>query len=440
MPARTSSRRTRSPPPASPRRDYGLVDGRPRDEPRGGAARPRRPPTPPRPPTRPAALRDGRARARRTGPPRSRRTSSDPGARNVTFDELAEAYQEAAEGLIEGGADLLVIETIFDTLNAKAAIFGVEAAYDAAGDRHPADHLGHDHRRLGPDAVGPDRRGVLDLGRARPADRRRAQLRPRRAAAARPHRRPGADRRAAGQRLPERRPAQRVRRLRRDARDHGPSSSASSRATASINIAGGCCGTTPAHVRAIAEAVAGVPPRRRPGRSRARRGCPASRRSTIPQPGGVFVNVGERTNVTGSRKFAKLILEDRFDEAVEVARQQVDAGAQLIDVNMDEAMLDSVAAMTRFLNLIASEPDISTVPVMIDSSRWEVIEAGLKCVQGKRRRQLDLAQGGRGAVPRARPAVPPLRRRGRRHGVRRAGPGRHRRPQGRDRARGRTSS
>ena len=134
--------------------------------------------------------------------------------------------------------------------------------------------------------------------------------------------------------------------------------------------------------RAIAEAVAGLPPRATAG-DRAEDPAIRPRAVAIPQPGNVFVNVGERTNVTGSRKFAKLILEDRFEEAVEVARQQVEAGAQLIDVNMDEAMLDSEAAMSRFLRLLATEPDISAVPVMIDSSKWSVIEAGLRCVQGK---------------------------------------------------------
>ena len=165
-----------------------------------------------------------------------------------------------------------------------------------------------------------------------------------------------------------------------------------------VNIVGGCCGTTPAHIRAIAEAVAGLPPRQL-RRGRAEDPPVGPRAARDPQPGNVFVNVGERTNVTGSRKFAQLILEDRFEEAVEVARQQVEAGAQLIDVNMDEAMLDSAAAMTRFLRLLATEPDISKVPVMIDTSKWSVIEAGLRCVQGKAGRQLDLAQGGRGGVP-----------------------------------------
>ena len=307
--------------------------------------------------------------------------AEDPGARNVTFDELAEAYQEAAEGLIAGGADLLVIETIFDTLNAKAAIFGVEAAYDAAGDRIPlvisgtiTDASGRTlsgqtveafwtsvmHAR--PIAVGLNcALGARQL-RGHIADLSRIAGLP---ISAYPN--AGLPNEFGGY---DEQPDTTAQLLGQFARD------------GLINIAGGCCGTTPAHVRAIAEAVAGLPPRPIPVVERKTR-LSGLQALAIPQPGGVFVNVGERTNVTGSRKFAKLILEDRYDEAVEVARQQVDAGAQVIDVNMDEAMLDSVAAMTRFMNLIASEPDISTVPVMLDSSRWEVIEAGLKCIQGR---------------------------------------------------------
>jgi 5-methyltetrahydrofolate--homocysteine methyltransferase len=307
--------------------------------------------------------------------------AEDPGARNVTFDQLAEAYQEAAEGLIAGGADLLVIETIFDTLNAKAAIFGVEAAYDAAGERIPliisgtiTDASGRTlsgqtveafwtsvmHAR--PIAVGLNcALGAKQL-RGHIADLSRIAGLP---ISAYPN--AGLPNEFGGY---DEQPDTTAQLLGQFARD------------GLINIAGGCCGTTPAHVRAIAEAVAGVPPRPVPSVQRKTR-LSGLQALAIPQPGGVFVNVGERTNVTGSRRFAKLILEDRYDEAVEVARQQVDAGAQIIDVNMDEAMLDSVAAMTRFLNLIASEPDISTVPVMLDSSRWEVIEAGLKCIQGR---------------------------------------------------------
>ncbi len=200
-----------------------------------------------------------------------------------------------------------------------------------------------------------------------------------------------------------------------------------------VNIAGGCCGTTPAHVRAIAEAVAGLPPRVPPEIETKTR-LAGLEMLEIPQPGNVFVNIGERTNVTGSRKFAKLILDDQFEEAVEIARQQVDAGAQIVDINMDEAMLDSAAAMTRFVNLIASEPDISKVPFMIDSSKWSVIEAGLRCVQGKPVvNSISLKEGEEAFLEHARLC--------RRYGAAvvvmafdEAGPGRHGRAQGGDRA------
>jgi 5-methyltetrahydrofolate--homocysteine methyltransferase len=306
---------------------------------------------------------------------------NDPSARNVTFEELAAAYQEAAEGLIEGGADLLLIETIFDTLNGKAAIFGVETAFEATGVRLPlivsgtiVDASGRTlsgqtveafwtsvaHARpvivglncaLGAGALRPH---VADLSRVAPIP---VSVYPN---AGLPNEFGGYDDT----------PESMAHVIGGFARD------------GLVNVAGGCCGSTPAHVRAIADAVAGLPPRVPPEVEPKTR-LAGLEMLEIPQPGNVFVNVGERTNVTGSRKFAKLILEDRFEEAVEVARQQVDAGAQLIDVNMDEAMLDSAAAMTRFLRLIASEPDISRVPVMIDSSKWSVIEAGLRCVQGK---------------------------------------------------------
>jgi 5-methyltetrahydrofolate--homocysteine methyltransferase len=306
---------------------------------------------------------------------------NDPAARNVTFDELAEAYQEAAEGLIEGGADLLLIETIFDTLNGKAAIFGVESAFENLGERRPliisgtivdmsgrnlsgqtVEAIWNSIAHAKPIIVGLNcslgakqlRQYVHELGRLTPLYM-----------SAYPN--AGLPNEFGGY-------------------DETPETMSETMAGFArdglVNVAGGCCGTTPQHVRAIAEVVSGLAPRIPPEVPIATR-LSGLEPMTIPQPGNLFVNVGERTNVTGSRKFAKLILEDRFDEAVEVARQQVDSGAQMIDVNMDEAMLDSAAAMSRFLNLIAGEPDIAKVPVMIDSSKWEVIEAGLKCVQGK---------------------------------------------------------
>ena len=150
-----------------------------------------------------------------------------------------------------------------------------------------------------------------------------------------------------------------------------------------LNVAGSCCGSTPDHVAAIAAAVAGLAAAPDPGADRRRPACPGLEPLVIPPPGNAFVNVGERTNVTGSRKFARLVADGAEDEAVDIAREQVANGAQLIDVNMDEAMLDGVAAMTRFLRRIAAEPDIATVPVMVDSSKWSVIEAGLQQLQGK---------------------------------------------------------
>ena len=306
---------------------------------------------------------------------------ADPGARNVTFDELAEAYAESARGLIEGGADLLVIETIFDTLNAKVAIFGVETAFDAVGERIPLVISGTITDASGRTLSGQTVEAFYtSIAHARPlavglnCALGARQLRGHVADLARITELPVIAYPNAG--LPNE----------FGGYDESPETMAALLGTFArdgiVNIAGGCCGTTPAHIRAIAAAIAGVRPRRPPVVERKTR-LSGLQALAIPQPGGVFVNVGERTNVTGSRRFAKLILDDRYDEAVEVARQQVEAGAQLIDVNMDEAMLDSEAAITRFLRLIAAEPDISAVPVMLDSSRWEVIEAGLKCVQGK---------------------------------------------------------
>ncbi len=306
---------------------------------------------------------------------------NDPGARNVRYDELVAAYREAALGLIEGGADLLVVETIFDTLNAKAALFAIDALFEELGTRRPIMISGTIVDASGRTLSGQTVEAFwTSVRHARPLSvGLNCALG---AAAMREH----------------------VRELARVADvplsaypnaglpnafgDYDETPEVTSRVLREfageglVNIVGGCCGTTPAHVRAIAEAVRGLAPRQIPTippRTRLAGLEPIE----IPGPGGVFVNVGERTNVTGSRKFARLILEGRFGEAVEVAREQVANGAQLIDVNMDEGLLDSAAAMTRFLDLIAGEPDIATVPVMIDSSSFAVIEAGLKSVQGR---------------------------------------------------------
>jgi 5-methyltetrahydrofolate--homocysteine methyltransferase len=305
----------------------------------------------------------------------------DPAARNVTWEELETAYREAAEGLITGGADLLLVETIFDTLNAKAAIFAIESAFETLGVRLPVvisgtvvDASGRtlsgqtveafwaSVRHADPLAVGLNcALGPAQLGEhletlARIADRP-VIVYPN---AGLPNELGGYDETAAAMAAATRRWA-----------DLGL-----------LNIAGGCCGTTPEHIAAMTEAVAGRAPRVPPETE------PLTRLAgleplIIPPPGGGLVNVGERTNVTGSRRFARMMAEGREDEAVEVAREQVANGAQMLDVNMDEAMLDGVEAMTRFLRRLASEPDIAAVPVMVDSSKWSVIEAGLRQLQGR---------------------------------------------------------
>ncbi|HTH95292.1 MAG TPA: methionine synthase [Rhodocyclaceae bacterium] len=307
---------------------------------------------------------------------------NDPGYRNVTFDELVVNYVEACRGLTEGGADIILVETVFDTLNAKAALFAIEQYFDTAGRRWPimisgtitdasgrtlsgqtAEAFWNSLRHARPLSFGFNcalgaqelRQYVEELSRvcdcfvsAHPNAGLPNPLSP-----------TGYDE------TPEA--------LAGEIRQWGE--------TGIINIAGGCCGTSPAHIKAIADTLRDLKPR-----------VPATH---VPElhlsglepfnvgPDSLFVNVGERTNVTGSKAFARMILNGQFEEAVAVARNQVEGGAQVIDINMDEAMLDSQAAMVRFLNLVASEPDIARVPVMVDSSKWEVLEAGLKCLQGK---------------------------------------------------------
>ena len=305
----------------------------------------------------------------------------DPAARSVTWAELEVAYRELAAGLIEGGADILLIETIFDTLNAKAAIFAVQSLFDEIGVRLPlvisgtivdasgrtlsgqtVEAFWHSIRHADPlivglnCALGPKQlREHLDV-LSRVADRPVSAY----PNAGLPNDLGGYDET----------PEEMAEALGEWAR-HGL-----------LNVAGSCCGSTPAHVAAIAAAVAGLPPRQIPEPTGTTR-LSGLEPLVIPPPGNAFVNVGERTNVTGSRKFARLVADGAEDEAVDIAREQVTNGAQLIDVNMDEAMLDGVAAMTRFLRRIAAEPDIATVPVMVDSSKWSVIEAGLQQLQGK---------------------------------------------------------
>ena len=307
---------------------------------------------------------------------------NDPGFRNVTFDELVAAYVDAVRGLCDGGADLILVETIFDTLNAKAALYAVEQHFEAIGRRLPIMISGTITDASGRTLSGQTTEAFWNsLNHARPLSfglncalgakelRQYVEELSRVAdcfVSAHPN---------AGLPNPlaptgyDETPEMLAREIVDWAR-HGL-----------LNIAGGCCGTTPAHIAAIAQALNGIAPRRRGGTDFSLRLSGLEPFNVNEQS--LFVNVGERTNVTGSKAFARLILNGQFAEAVAVARAQVGAGAQVIDVNMDEAMLDSKAAMVKFLNLIASEPDIAHVPVMVDSSKWEVIEAGLQCLQGK---------------------------------------------------------
>jgi 5-methyltetrahydrofolate--homocysteine methyltransferase len=305
---------------------------------------------------------------------------NDPGFRAVSFDQLVAAYGEAAQALAKGGVDLFLVETVFDTLNAKAALFALEELFERLGTRFPVIISGtitdasgrtlsgqtteafyNSIRHVRPFAVGLN--CALGAKELRPYVEELSGL-----AEAYVSCHPNAG-------LPNA----------FGEYDDTPGNMATLMGEWArngwLNITGGCCGTTAEHIRALAEGVAGVAPRRVPAH-------PKKLRLAGLEPFNVgadslFVNVGERTNVTGSKAFARLILAGDYAAALSVARHQVENGAQVIDVNMDEAMLDSEAAMHRFLSLVAAEPDIARVPVMIDSSKWRVIEAGLKCVQGK---------------------------------------------------------
>ncbi len=305
---------------------------------------------------------------------------NDPGFRNVTFAQLAAAYRTQADALLEGGVDLLMVETIFDTLNCKAALFAVRSLLDERGLDVPLMVSGTitdaSGRTLSGQTVEAFWNSVrhanlftVGLNCALGA----AQLRPYIEELSRlanlhvschpnaglPNAFGGYDQTAAEM-------AALVGEFAR---------------SGFVNVVGGCCGSTPAHIRALAKAVAGVPPRALP------EVAPICRLSGLEplniRPDTLFVNIGERTNVTGSSRFAGLIKAGNYEAALEVARHQVENGAQIIDVNMDEGMLDAVAAMERFLRLVAAEPDIAKVPVMVDSSRWEALERGLQNLQGK---------------------------------------------------------
>ncbi|MCZ8165181.1 methionine synthase [Silanimonas sp.] len=305
---------------------------------------------------------------------------NDPAFRNIDFDTLVAQYREAAESLAEGGADVLMVETIFDTLNAKAALFALETMFAEHGARWPVMISGTITDRSGRTLSGQTAEAFwYSLRHAQPlsiglncalgARDLRAHidvLSSVAECAISCHPNAGLPNAFGGY---DEQPSETSGVLREFAE------------AGLLNVVGGCCGTTPDHIAAIAKAVAGLPPRALPTLSAHMR--LAGLEPSVITPESNFVNVGERTNVTGSAQFKKLILEGRFDEALVVARQQVDNGAQIIDINMDEGMLDAEAAMGRFLRLIAGEPDIAKVPVMIDSSKWSVIEEGLKNVQGK---------------------------------------------------------
>jgi 5-methyltetrahydrofolate--homocysteine methyltransferase len=307
---------------------------------------------------------------------------NDPAARNITFDQLVASYLEQTRGLVEGGVDILMVETIFDTLNCKAALFAIDTFFEESGKKLPimlsgtvTDASGrilsgqtvpafwNSVRHAKPLTIGLN--CALGAALMRPYAEELSEI---------------ADTFVciypnAGLPNP----------MSDTGFDEEPKDTSSLlkefAESGFVNIAGGCCGTTPAHIKAIADEVRYIAPRRIPEPTHVTK-LAGLEPFTIDEDS-LFVNVGERTNVTGSKAFARLILNEKYDEALVVARQQVENGAQVIDINMDEGMLDAVHAMTHFLNLIASEPDIARVPIMIDSSKWSVIEAGLKCVQGK---------------------------------------------------------
>jgi 5-methyltetrahydrofolate--homocysteine methyltransferase len=305
---------------------------------------------------------------------------NDPAFRNVTFDELVTAYTESTLALIEGGCDLILVETIFDTLNAKAAVFAISGVFEQLGYKLPVMISGtitdasgrtlsgqtteafyNSLRHIEPIsfglncALGPDelRQYVSELSRISETF-----------VSAHPN--AGLPNAFGEYDLEAKEMASHI----KEWAESG-----------FLNLVGGCCGTTPAHIRAMYNVVKGVKPRVIPEIEVA---CRLSGLEALTiSKSSLFQNVGERTNVTGSARFKRLILEELYDEALDVALHQVEAGADIIDINMDEAMLDSLYAMKRFLNLCASEPDISRVPIMVDSSKWEILEEGLKCVQGK---------------------------------------------------------
>ncbi|RMG90487.1 MAG: methionine synthase [Zetaproteobacteria bacterium] len=305
---------------------------------------------------------------------------NDPAFRNISFDELVTTYDQAIRGLVKGGVDLLLVETVFDTLNAKAAVFAIKQFFDEVGFELPVMISGTITDASGRTLSGQTATAFYDSLRHAdpvsiglncalgPSELRQyiEELSETATCHISAHPNAGLPNAFGGY---DETPEDMADEIRQWAE------------AGWLNIVGGCCGTTPEHIRAIAQAVDGIPPRKIPT-------LPVETRLAGLEPLHIgketlFVNVGERANVTGSARFKRLILEGDYATALEICREQVENGAQIIDVNMDEAMLDGVAAMRTFLNLIASEPDIARVPIMIDSSKWEIIETGLKCIQGK---------------------------------------------------------
>ena len=305
---------------------------------------------------------------------------NDPGARAITFDELVEDYCIAARALIEGGVDIILIETIFDTLNAKAAVYAIEKVFEEDSVRLPLMISGTITDASGRTLSGQTSEAFYNsLRHARPLtiglncalgpDQLRQYVEEMsHISEFRISAHPNAG-------LPNE-----LGEYDLDA-EHMAGYLSEWAESGFLNIVGGCCGTTPTHIKAIAESVADKTPRTLPEKETACRLAGLEPCNILPDS--LFVNVGERTNVTGSARFKRLIKEGEYEQALDVARQQVENGAQVIDINMDEGMLESKEAMVRFLNLVGSEPDICKVPIMIDSSKWDIIEAGLKCVQGK---------------------------------------------------------
>ncbi|MGD9899228.1 MAG: methionine synthase [Calditrichaceae bacterium] len=305
---------------------------------------------------------------------------NDPAFRAVTFDEMVQAYYDQVRGLVDGGVDLILIETIFDTLNAKAAIFAVEKYYDEIDKKIPlmlsVTIVDMSNRTLSGQTleafwISVKHADLLSVGincalgpqQMRPHIEEISKLAPIYTSV---YPNAGLPNEFGGY-------------------DEGPSQMAEVLAefanSGFINIAGGCCGTTPDHIRAFADALKNIQPRRIPVVEK--RGKFSGLEPFTILPTSNFVNIGERCNVTGSRRFARLVKNGEYESALDIARNQVENGAQILDINMDDALLDSESAMTHFLNLISSEPEIAKVPLMLDSSKWSVITAGLKCVQGK---------------------------------------------------------